>query len=167
MILFSILSITVFKPSLQTYFKLKPLEIPKEEILFIKENYPGLNFFNDYNSGGFIIFYGDGAFKHFIDGRAGTVYSEEILLDCLYFNTANPNWTKLFELYRIDGAFLPRRLLQRLDIASYFKEWETVHVGNYYVVLVRPEFSKGEANAKNKPKSPASKSIGTAASSAP
>lgn len=151
MVILCIISLTENKIYIQNILKIYPPDsVLKEDILFIKENYGGLNFYNDYNSGGYLIFYASDAIKIFIDGRAGTAYSEDILRHVIAFNNANPDWTKAFELYRIDGVLLPKRALERFDVALYFKDWKVAHIGKSYSVLVRPEFYRGGKNENKK-----------------
>ncbi len=147
LVILCFISLTEYRIYIQNVLRITPSDsVPKEEILFIKENYPGLNFYNDYNSGGYLVFYAGDAIKLFIDGRAGTAYPEDILRHVIAFNNANPDWTKAFELYKIDGVLLPKSTLARFDVALYFKDWKVAHVGKSYSVLVRPEFFRGGKN---------------------
>jgi len=147
LVILCIVSLTEYRIYVQNILRITPSDsVPQEEILFIKENYRGLNFYNDYNSGGYLVFYAGDAIKLFIDGRAGTAYPEEVLRHVIDFNNANPDWTKAFELYKIDGVLLPKRTLARFDVALYFKDWKVAHVGKSYSVLVRPEFFRGGKN---------------------
>lgn len=54
-------------------------------ISYLLQHYKGQKIFNDYTLGGQIIFIGNGQVSHFIDGRAGTAYSEKFILDYLDF----------------------------------------------------------------------------------
>lgn len=57
----------------------------RQAIAFLLKNYAGKNIFNDYTLGGYIIFIGNGEVKHFIDGRAGTAFSEGFIKEYIDF----------------------------------------------------------------------------------
>ena len=57
---------------------------PLKALEYIRGHYPeSMRWMNDYSLGGPIIFYSKGNFPLFIDGRAGTAYSEAFLKDYL------------------------------------------------------------------------------------
>jgi hypothetical protein len=112
-------------------------QIPLEEIAFIKANYPGLNFFNNYNVGGYIIYFANGTFKHFIDGRAGTVFTEKILIEYLKYKTLTYGWTELFQKYPFHGALVSHQDLKEMSVNTYFNSWKEVYSGKYGKVFLR------------------------------
>ena len=111
--------------------------VPLAEIDFIKKNYSGKKFFNLYGDGGSIIYYGDGKFQHFIDGRAGTVFAEKIMKDYVDYIKFEPNnWSNVFDQYDFDGAMIPRNHLNDVKINNFFADWNLVLKGpklNIYV----------------------------------
>jgi hypothetical protein len=112
-----------------------PSSIPYKEITFVKENFPGRHFFNEYNIGGYIIYYGNGEFKHFIDSRAGTVFSEDVLRDYQNF-LSTEQFQAIVDRYDIYGAIFGYYLSNNPDFMYNFRHWKQVYAGDYGVVLI-------------------------------
>ncbi len=111
---------------------------PLAEINFIKNNFSGYKFFNHYNIGGSLIFLGQGKFQHFIDGRAGTVFTEDTIKDYLYYlYDDNEKWNYVLDKYYFDGAIIPKGDLKRTSVSNYFSNWQLVFSGNYGNVYIR------------------------------
>ncbi|AIF81859.1 hypothetical protein I862_06525 [endosymbiont of Acanthamoeba sp. UWC8] len=111
--------------------------IPIEEIEYIKQNYPSYKIFNNYNIGGYIIYYGEEKLKHFIDGRAGTVFSEEVISDYLKFKSLTSGWQEIFNKYSIDGAIISHSELKYLEIYNFFGNWKEVYSGKYGKIFIK------------------------------
>jgi hypothetical protein len=109
--------------------------IPIEEVKFLKEHFVGKNVLCNYDDGGFIIYYGEGKFKHFVDGRAGTAFSEDVLKEAIDYQLVKPGWNKIFEKYKIDAVLIKKTALQSHDLAEFFKSWNIAYDGLYYLVL--------------------------------
>lgn len=117
--------------------------IPKQEIDFLVKHYPGVRVLNEYTAGGFIIFYGEGKLKHFIDPRAGTVFSEDVLWEYLSFTDGKPGWEEILTKYDIEAVLLTKdQYTKRKDIDHVFRDWKNVYVGSYGYVLVSPKTLK-------------------------
>lgn len=74
--------------------------VTKAAVDFIMEKYPDINFLNNYETGGHIIYYSRGLVKVFVDGRAGTAYPESVLSD--YIEKDAPE--EMLEHYNINGV---------------------------------------------------------------
>ena len=79
-----------------------PKKSPKPAIDYVTSHYAGKNMLNDYNLGGRIIYETNGKFPLFIDGRAGSAYSEKVLTDYLAFMNLEDDWQKNLAPYKID-----------------------------------------------------------------
>ncbi len=112
--------------------------IPISEIEYIKQHYPKYRIFNNYGTGGYIIYYAEGKFRHFIDGRAGTAFSEEVIIDYLKFKNLTPGWQKIFDKYPTDGALISHHELKFLEIYDFFQRWEEVYTGKYGKIFINP-----------------------------
>ncbi len=108
---------------------------PVAEAAFIKANYAGRHFLNDYFQGGYLLYSGT---KVFIDGRAETAYSPEIVQDYLKFHNMSPGWDTIIEKYGINGVVLPRdnRLLPYFVNSG---KWKLVFAGKLDVVYIRQD----------------------------
>ena len=113
-------------------------ESTKPVVDFILENYPDHTTYNPYGMGGEMIYYSDGALKVFVDGRAGTAYTEEILKAFLDISFGAPNWYELLEEYDINlvTTNTDASLITRLELT---KEWKEVYKDDYYVIYIKKE----------------------------
>lgn len=79
--------------------------------------------FNDYNLGGHLILYNKNNYKHFIDGRAGTAFTENLLEKSLKtLNTDEPMENSKY-LQEADVAMLSEGLFNQVKVAEFFKKW--------------------------------------------
>lgn len=103
---------------------------PISEIDYAVQHYPGMKFINPYIHGGSIIFFGKGKIKHLIDGRAGTVFTEEVLRSYLsYLSGDGQNWADTFKNYDFDGIMLPKNALLNSHTKEFFSGWKLVFEG--------------------------------------
>lgn len=118
--------------------------VPIEEINFVAKHYPGKKFINPYVYGGAIILFAKGKFKHFIDGRAGTVFPEEVLKACMeHAPGESPYWSAMFSNYEFDGIMLPKRELVNANIKEMLSGWNLVFSGpllNVYMKRANMKF---------------------------
>lgn len=123
---------------------------PKKEIEFIANNYPGMNFFMPYTAGGYAIYFAKGKFKHFVDGRAGTVFPEQVLEDWFYYTRSDKQWMRVFDQYQVDGALVPRNDLGKISVYNFLKNWQVVYNGPLYVIFVKRAVVKmdGQGNGE-------------------
>lgn len=108
----------------------------KKEIEYLSRHYPDIKVLNFYNIGGYVIYYGKGKLRHFIDGRAGTVFSEELLSDYLDIFYFNPGWEKILKKYDIEAAIVPKDIFIRSDVELAFRNWKEVYSAPYGKVLI-------------------------------
>ena len=105
-----------------------PKKSPFPAIKYVQEHYAGKNMLNDYNLGGRIIYETNGKFPIFIDGRAGSAYSEKILADYLAFMNLDDDWQKTLAPYKIDVILVQNNS----SFADFYKkglyhdEWKQV-----------------------------------------
>jgi hypothetical protein len=123
-----------------------PKHTPTGAMEYINAHYPNGRFYNDYNLGGYMIYYGRGRPKLFVDGRADTVYPLKLLLDYIKVSkhaALDPEGRKILKDYRIDGLILGKDFIT-LDLFTSNPEWKTVYKDDAAVVLVRshPETTK-------------------------
>jgi hypothetical protein len=106
-------------------------DYPVEETRYILEHYPNKHFFNHYDIGGYLVYLWRGSQKVFVDGRASSLYSEELLKD--YTNFMDNGGVSLrakmiARYYHIDGLIMPNDAKD----ARQFKNnpaWKSVYRG--------------------------------------
>lgn len=110
---------------------------PYPPIKFIMDKYPKVNFFNDYAYGGAIIYFSNGKQKVFVDGRAGTAYSEDLLFDFrqLPLELCGNN-SNIINKYSI-GGLITRKSSPMSEIILKFKNWRQVYSDNHFVVYIK------------------------------
>lgn len=111
---------------------------PLDSINYITEHcHPG-ELFNDYNTGGFVIFWlADKGFHHTIDGRAGTAYSEVFLKEYLDFIWDNKSLSKISIMNDPQIALVSNYLLAKANIAKHFEKWDNAFTGATTSVYVK------------------------------
>jgi hypothetical protein len=112
---------------------------PIKEIQFLIDNYPDSKVYNEYDHGGPIIFYARGRLKHFIDGRAGTAFPEEMIIKYVNFIRGDEYWDSLFEAYPVDVAIVPKKSFNNIRTRNYFDDWNMVYEGDVAKVYARNE----------------------------
>ncbi len=119
----------IFLPFLgPEHYKYKADESPVPAIEFVMQNYPGKHLLNDYDLGGKIIYESKGRLPVFVDGRAGTAYSEKTLTDFLSFFDLNNDWQKTIESYDIDLIMVTNYsgFSKAYERGSYHDSWQQV-----------------------------------------
>lgn len=112
--------------------------VPTEEIAFIQQHYPDIRFMNDYNIGGYLIYYMHSPGKIFVDGRAGTAYSEAVLTDFLTFFTLKPEMGEIFDRYNIGGIIVNKsHRFAKYYERSHPPEWKKTLTGKVANVYIR------------------------------
>jgi hypothetical protein len=116
----------------------------EESINHLANLYPNRRVYNVYNTGGAIIHYGSQKrkLKHYIDGRAGTTFTESQLqeyLNSLY--TGNPSLEEILKKHKITTLILNRytqtnhineKTLQSLN-------WIKIHENEKNIIYVHPK----------------------------
>lgn len=111
----------------QTY--LTPDDDAAAAIAYLQEHLRGKRILNDYSYGGRIIYETGGTTPIFVDGRAGTAYSEAILSDYLAFLQLEKDWERAMEKYRIDGIMSGNDLpfAKAYATGQYREHWKQVY----------------------------------------
>lgn len=117
-------------------------DFPKEQIELLAKNYPNMKIFNDYNQGGAIVYYGEGKLRNFIDSRAGTVYSEELIKDYLAFHNLNVPVTYIYKKYPFDGIIISQAYLRADTVYPYLKNWVKVYENDRLGIFISPRYKK-------------------------
>lgn len=110
--------------------------VQKPVVEFMMNKYPKLNFLNKYSLGGAIIYFSDGKQKVFVDGRAGTAYSDKVLLQ--YLHSGRDICTKgeqFLRQYNIKGLVALKNSNLH-TVASKILKWREVYSDQYYIVYV-------------------------------
>jgi hypothetical protein len=112
---------------------------PEVEAAYIAKHYPGQHFLNHYNLGGPLDYLWRGKVKLFVDGRASTVFSEDVLRD--YSNFMDNNGfgayaEMMVDRYHIDGLIIPG---YTKDAEGWLSnpQWKPVFSGPVAIVYVR------------------------------
>lgn len=141
--LFATLITTLMCYSLTIKGVIDRVPTPLNEINFVLNNYQGHNIYNEYDHGGPIIFYGQGKVKHFIDGRAGTAFSEQMISEYVSFITGDKSWESLFKHFPADVAIVSKTQFRLVKTQDFFDDWHLVFEGE-----VAKVYSKEELNPK-------------------
>ena len=108
--------------------------IPVSEIEFLRKNCVKCKVFNEYEMGGYLMLLGDQKFKHFIDGRAGTVFTEEVINSYLKYLQGKTTIIALISKYPADAMII----LKSQELPQDMKHsWKTVYQGEKYKVLFK------------------------------
>lgn len=134
----SILLVTIYMtPSIRQHLDIRNVleeegRTPLAAIHFISENHPNIRFMNEYDFGGYIAFYNP-SIGLFVDGRAGTAYSEDIINKTIKFTYKEPGWEHLIEEYNIGGLLVkPETILPKSIENDWVKTFE-MPVAHVYV----------------------------------
>lgn len=105
----------------------------------LEKNYRHLRFLNDYTMGGSLIYQTGGTLPVFIDGRAGTVYSEKVLKDYLLFLGLDEAWEEMAASQGVEALLLYKNnpFVTVYDLGGYHDRWVRVLEGNAQIFLKR------------------------------
>jgi len=112
---------------------------PLDEINFVVQNYAGKYVYNEYDHGGPMIFYGQGRIKHFMDGRAGTAFSEETMEKYVSFLKDEQSWDGLFNDFPTDVAIVAKSSFRKVKTQDFFDNWYLVFEGKVAKVYAKEE----------------------------
>jgi len=114
-------------------------DFPSKEAEFIATHYPNLRFFNHYDIGGFLVYIWRGKIKVFVDGRATSLYSEELLEDFREFANARGVGGRaemIMAKYKFDGVIIPNARKED-DYWLWNPMWKLVYRGDAASVYIR------------------------------
>lgn len=107
--------------------------VPEKEMAFIEKHYPKARFLNDYDLGGYIMYYMRDSSKLFVDGRAGTAYSEALLGDLITFFLMDSNFEEMAKRYKIEGVIVRKGHTFNMKHSSAWKEVFSGDVAKVYM----------------------------------
>lgn len=113
-----------------------PEENPAEAVAYLKKARPPGRLFNDYESGGYLLFHLWPDYPVYVDGRA-EVYAKTPAFDrFLRVWNLHRDWSRILREDRVNTVLVDRRqsLAGLLDASP---EWERVHVDERSAVFVR------------------------------
>jgi hypothetical protein len=112
--------------------------IPALEAATIKTDYPDLRFYTDYDLGGYLIVLWRGDPKVFVDGRANSVYSDEVLADHIAFLGSGGDRTAdaIADKYQLSGAIISNTS-PAAPLWEGNKEWVQVMKGDVATIYLR------------------------------
>ncbi len=114
---------------------------PVKEAAYIAEHYPNLRFFNHYNIGGYLDYLWHGKVKVFVDGRANSLYSEDLLNDYTEFveNYGFGGRAKtIASEYKLDGLIIPNND-KNAGLWRWNTDWNIAYVGDVATVYLRKD----------------------------
>jgi hypothetical protein len=114
--------------------------MPLGAITFINEQCSAdARIFNEYNTGGYLAWWLRRDVKYFIDGRAGTAFSEAMLRQ--YLDAVNLRQegalTALLQEYKMNVAIVSVGMLQAVINQQAFSKWKRVYDDGKYIVFQR------------------------------
>lgn len=118
-----------------------PEMITKEDARYIQTHFPHARLLNHWNVGGLFIFYTRGAIPVFVDGRAATVYPDDLLRDYFKLATAEIDeaaWDTVLDKYHIDTVLWVKahEALRRFLVGK--RGWKEEYAGLHESVYVKP-----------------------------
>lgn len=112
---------------------------PVEEVEYLRNNYSNLNILNDYSQGGYISYAIGNNSLIFVDGRAETAYSPEVISEYIAMLECRPDWYNILNKYDINAAILPK---ENDCATAYFNEnplWKKVFSGKLDNVYIQKD----------------------------
>jgi hypothetical protein len=116
-----------------------PGDFPAEEAAYVSLHCSGLRFLNHYSLGGYLVYIWRGSEKVFVDGRASTVYREEVLDDYINFVDSGGYGDRAASIaarYKLDGLIIPKDQ----DDAGLFSSnprWQAVFKGTVATIYLK------------------------------
>jgi hypothetical protein len=140
--------LVLFTPRARDLFREDELGFPEEnypdeEADFIETHYPHLRFYNDYNIGGYLAYLWRGRVKLFVDGRASSLYSPDLLEDYIVMETKHGFTARAEEVasfYHLDGLIVMDSSPNAGDY-RWNPAWKTVYHGPVATVYLRRDLA--------------------------
>lgn len=130
--------------SLRQVVEFRPDFYPAQEAEYVAKHYPGKHFFNSYNLGGYLDYIWHGKEKVFIDGRANSLYSDDLLADYTLFAETfgfGGRAEMIARKYSFDGL-----IIDNLDNVYFMwawnPQWKAVYTGHAATVYIRTDLAK-------------------------
>jgi len=109
--------------------------IPYKSIEFINQHCNNANVFNNYNIGGYLSLYLEHN-KYFIDGRAGTAFSEKVLTQSINNDIHSKNAQEIFNEYNYDAAIINENNITSYDAIDLSKKPFKIELDKGFIVLI-------------------------------
>jgi hypothetical protein len=129
-----------------TYMRIEPaLGLPpllsEQDIDYLQTHFPHARLLNHWNYGGALIFRTRGAMPVFVDGRAATVYPDDLLHD--YFKLTEVKideaiWDTVLEKYQIDTVLWVKAHEKLRQFLVGRRGWKEAYAGSYASIYVKP-----------------------------
>jgi hypothetical protein len=102
---------------------------------YVREHFAGRRMFNDYNSGGYLIYKLYPDVPVFVDGRTD-FYGNDLLKDYFRIDHAEPGWDGLLQQYGVEVVLIDKQLplAKAMDAEA---SWQRVFSGTNEVVYTR------------------------------
>ncbi len=113
-------------------------KLSSEDLAYLRLHYGDEQILNHYDLGGYLIWWGRGNPKVFVDGRAGNLYPDSLLLeyrDFMRFAGQNIRAQEIQKKYGFRYVLMPKAN----DLTEWFKNdlWEADYIGESVVVFRR------------------------------
>lgn len=118
-----------------------PDMLSEQDVLYLQTHFPHARLLNHWNYGGILIFRMRGAIPVFVDGRAATVYPDDVLGDFFQLSHSEVNeaaWDAVLEKYKIDTVLWPKahEELRRFLVGK--RGWREAYAGSYASIYAKP-----------------------------
>ncbi len=123
-------ALVIFSPLLKgniRYFQDDNSKVPYKAIDFINANCSKGKIFNDYNIGGYLALGLKDDIKYFIDGRAGTAFSEDLIKKYLSASSGASDISGLLKSYPVNIAIISNEFIMRTSYNNYFANWKIIY----------------------------------------
>ena len=118
-----------------------PQMLSEQDVLYLQTHFPHARLLNHWNNGGILIFRTRGSIPVFVDGRAATVYPDDLLRD--YFKLVEwevneTAWDTVLEKYQINAVLWVKAHegLRRFLVTK--RGWKEAYTGMYTSIYVKP-----------------------------
>jgi hypothetical protein len=121
-----------------------PQMLSEQDVLYLQTHFPHARLLNHWNFGGILIFRDRGAIPVFVDGRAATVYPDDLLR--ANFKLVKPGqlelneavWDTVLEKYQINTVLWPKAHEQVRQFLVGKRGWKEAYTGLYASIYVKP-----------------------------
>ena len=118
-----------------------PQMLSEQDALYLQTHFPKARLLNHWGNGGILIFRTRGTIPVFVDGRAATVYPDDLLRD--YFKLVEPEmneaaWDTVLEKYQIDTVLWVRAHEELRRFLLGKRGWKEAYTGSYVSIYVKP-----------------------------
>jgi hypothetical protein len=118
-----------------------PQMLSEQDVLYLQTHFPHARLLNHWNNGGILIFRTRGSIPVFVDGRAATVYPDDLLRD--YFKLTEwevneTDWDTVLEKYQIDAVLWVKAHAGLRRFLVDKRGWKEAYTGMYTSIYVKP-----------------------------